>query len=107
MSLFRVARASQAADSIFERTHKAQQLTCEYGPILAILFLYIHFQTKLTGQPITLVHKVSIGGAVVGRYLFVLGCLLNSMKKSSPLRFYGATITYIAFLACIISAALL
>ncbi len=94
------AYPSDPADPFFRRM-RAHGNTAEYAPMMAVLILVCGARNPSTWV------LVVMWLAVASRYSFAAGILLSStLDKPQPLRFIGATGTYLTGIALSIAALL-
>ena len=92
------AYPSDPADPFFKRM-RAHGNTAEYAPMLAVLILICGVRNPSTWVQVTMIL------AVASRYSIAAGILLSStLDKPQPLRFIGATGTYLTGIALSIAA---
>jgi uncharacterized protein len=94
------AYPSDPADAFFRRM-RAHGNTAEYAPMMAVLILICGARNPSTWV------LVVMWLAVASRYSIALGILLSStLDKPQPLRFIGATGTYLTGIALSVAALL-
>lgn len=84
-----------------DKLHKwvrAHGNTCEYSPMLAILYLYLGDSDPPTWVISTIVLTT------VARYLHAIGMVgFPTMAKPNPARFLGSLVTYVGGLALVVA----